>query len=103
MFEHVNVVATAVFAFFFGLVSVLGFVAARWKAAGERLRARSASPSAAPRPGPAPASPTREGVDRIASPTRPDVRVRTPPPRLGQAASGGGRGPQRRRLDLAPG
>ena len=33
MFEHLNVVATAVFVFFFGLVSVLGFVAARWKAA----------------------------------------------------------------------
>ena len=33
MFDHLNVVATAVFVFFFGLVSVLGFVAARWKAA----------------------------------------------------------------------
>jgi solute:Na+ symporter, SSS family len=33
MFEHLNVVATAVFVFFFALVSVLGFVAARWKAA----------------------------------------------------------------------
>ncbi len=33
MFDHLNVVATSVFVFFFGLVSVLGFVAARWKAA----------------------------------------------------------------------
>src|ERR1700722_8144070 len=33
MFDHLNVVATAVFVFFFGLVSALGFVAARWKAA----------------------------------------------------------------------
>ena len=33
MLDHLNVVATAVFVFFFGLVSVLGFVAARWKAA----------------------------------------------------------------------
>src|ERR1700677_514007 len=33
MFDHLNVVAAAVFVFFFGLVSVLGFVAARWKAA----------------------------------------------------------------------
>ena len=33
MFDHLNVVATGVFVFFFGLVSVLGFVAARWKAA----------------------------------------------------------------------
>ena len=33
MFDHLNVVATAVFVFFFVLVSVLGFVAARWKAA----------------------------------------------------------------------
>ena len=33
MFDHLNLVATAVFVFFFGLVSVLGFVAARWKAA----------------------------------------------------------------------
>jgi solute:Na+ symporter, SSS family len=33
MFDHLNVVATAVFVFFFGAVSVLGFVAARWKAA----------------------------------------------------------------------
>src|ERR1700749_191525 len=33
MFDHLNVVATAVFVFFFGLVSTLGFVAARWKAA----------------------------------------------------------------------
>src|SRR6202158_3694670 len=31
MLDHLNVVATAVFVFFFGLVSVLGFVAARWK------------------------------------------------------------------------
>ena len=31
MFDHLNVVATAVFVFFFGLVSTLGFVAARWK------------------------------------------------------------------------
>ena len=33
MFDHLNVVATSVFVFFFGLVSVLGFLAARWKAA----------------------------------------------------------------------
>ena len=33
MFEHVNAVAAGVFIFFFGLVTVLGFVAARWKAA----------------------------------------------------------------------
>ena len=33
MFDHLNVVATAVFVFFFGLVSVMGFLAARWKAA----------------------------------------------------------------------
>ena len=33
MFEHLNIVATAVFVFFFGLVSALGFVAAHWKAA----------------------------------------------------------------------
>ena len=33
MFDHLNVVAAAVFVFFFGLVSVLGFLASRWKAA----------------------------------------------------------------------
>ena len=33
MFQHVNVVAASVFIFFFALVTVLGFVAARWKAA----------------------------------------------------------------------
>ena len=33
MFDHLNVVATAVFVFFFALVTVLGFVASRWKAA----------------------------------------------------------------------
>jgi solute:Na+ symporter, SSS family len=33
MFDHLNVVATIVFVFFFGLVSALGFIAARWKAA----------------------------------------------------------------------
>jgi SSS family solute:Na+ symporter len=33
MFEHLNVVATIVFVFFFALVTVLGFVASRWKAA----------------------------------------------------------------------
>jgi SSS family solute:Na+ symporter len=33
MFDHLNVIATAVFVFFFGLVSVMGFLAARWKAA----------------------------------------------------------------------
>ena len=33
MFEHLNVVAASVFIFFFALVTVLGFVAARWKAA----------------------------------------------------------------------
>ena len=33
MFDHLNVVATSVFVFFFALVTVLGFVASRWKAA----------------------------------------------------------------------
>ncbi len=33
MFDHLNVVAAGVFVFFFALVTVLGFVAARWKAA----------------------------------------------------------------------
>ncbi|HZZ61921.1 MAG TPA: sodium:solute symporter [Roseiarcus sp.] len=33
MFAHINVVAASVFIFFFALVTVLGFVAARWKAA----------------------------------------------------------------------
>src|ERR1700721_39320 len=33
MFDHLNVIATPVFVFFFGLVSVMGFLAARWKAA----------------------------------------------------------------------
>ena len=33
MFDHLNVVATIVFAFFFALVTILGFVASRWKAA----------------------------------------------------------------------
>ncbi len=33
MFDHLNVVASAVFIFFFALVTVLGFVASRWKAA----------------------------------------------------------------------
>jgi SSS family solute:Na+ symporter len=33
MFDHLNVVATCVFAFFFALVTVLGFIASRWKAA----------------------------------------------------------------------
>ncbi len=33
MFEHLNVVATIVFVFFFALVTVLGFLASRWKAA----------------------------------------------------------------------
>ena len=32
MFDHLNVVATAVFLFFFALVTVLGFVASRWRA-----------------------------------------------------------------------
>ncbi|HVP98226.1 MAG TPA: sodium:solute symporter, partial [Roseiarcus sp.] len=32
MFEHLNVVAASVFIFFFALVTVLGFAAARWKA-----------------------------------------------------------------------
>jgi SSS family solute:Na+ symporter len=32
MFEHLNLVATAVFIFFFALVTVLGFFASRWKA-----------------------------------------------------------------------
>ncbi len=32
MFDHLNVVATIVFVFLFALVSVLGFVASRWKA-----------------------------------------------------------------------
>ncbi len=33
MFDHLNVVAASVFVFFFALVTILGFVAARWKAA----------------------------------------------------------------------
>ena len=33
MFDHLNVVATSVFVVFFGLVTVLGFIASRWKAA----------------------------------------------------------------------
>ena len=33
MFEHLNVVATSVFVFFFALVTVLGFFAANWKRA----------------------------------------------------------------------
>ena len=33
MFDRLNVVAAGVFVFFFALVTVLGFVAARWKAA----------------------------------------------------------------------
>ena len=33
MFDHLNVVAASVFVFFFALVSVMGFVAARWRAA----------------------------------------------------------------------
>jgi len=33
LFEHLNVVAASVFVFFFALVTVVGFVAARWKAA----------------------------------------------------------------------
>ncbi len=33
MFDHLNVTATVVFLFFFGFVTVLGFAAARWKAA----------------------------------------------------------------------
>jgi len=33
MFEHLNVVATIIFVFFFALVTVLGFLASRWKAA----------------------------------------------------------------------
>ena len=33
MFEHLNVVATIVFVVFFALVTGLGFIAARWKAA----------------------------------------------------------------------
>jgi solute:Na+ symporter, SSS family len=33
MFAHLNVVAAGVFLFFFGLVTVLGFAAARWKTA----------------------------------------------------------------------
>ena len=33
MFDHLNVVAASVFVFFFVLVSVLGFLAARWRAA----------------------------------------------------------------------
>jgi solute:Na+ symporter, SSS family len=31
MFDHLNVTAAAVFVFFFALVTVLGFLAARWK------------------------------------------------------------------------
>jgi tetratricopeptide (TPR) repeat protein len=50
----------------------------RWKAAGERLRARSASAASvsAPRPAPSPDFTPRHGVDRIASPTRDDLRAR---------------------------
>jgi len=33
MFDHLNVVASIVFVFFFALVTVLGFVASRWKSA----------------------------------------------------------------------
>ena len=33
MFAHLNLVATGVFVFFFALVTILGFVASRWKAA----------------------------------------------------------------------
>ena len=33
MFDHVNVATASVFIFFFALVTALGFVAARWKAA----------------------------------------------------------------------
>ena len=33
MFEHLNVVAASVFVFFFALVTILGFLASRWKAA----------------------------------------------------------------------
>jgi SSS family solute:Na+ symporter len=33
MFDHLNVVATAVFIFFFAAVTILGFAASRWKAA----------------------------------------------------------------------
>ncbi len=33
MFDHLNAAAAIVFVFFFALVTVLGFVAARWKAA----------------------------------------------------------------------
>ncbi|MGD1038424.1 MAG: hypothetical protein ABR878_14880 [Roseiarcus sp.] len=33
MFDHLNVVAAIVFVFFFALVTVLGFLASRWKAA----------------------------------------------------------------------
>ncbi len=33
MFDHLNIAATVVFLFFFGFVTVLGFAAARWKAA----------------------------------------------------------------------
>ena len=33
VFEHLNVVAASVFIFFFALVTVLGFVASRWKKA----------------------------------------------------------------------
>ena len=32
MFEHLNVVAASVFVFFFALVTILGFLASRWKA-----------------------------------------------------------------------
>jgi SSS family solute:Na+ symporter len=33
MFDHLNVVAASVFVFFFALVTILGFLASRWKAA----------------------------------------------------------------------
>src|SRR5271169_1279948 len=32
MFEHLNVIATIVFVFFFAVVTVIGFMASRWKA-----------------------------------------------------------------------
>ena len=50
MFDHLNVVATSVFVFFFALVTVIGFVAARWKAADLDHIARMGPGRAAVRP-----------------------------------------------------
>ena len=43
MFDHLNQTATAVFVFFFALVTVMGFAAARWKAATSGTSSNGAS------------------------------------------------------------